>query len=239
MYKKYVSEFIGTFFLLFIGTGAIMVNTINNNALGSVGISFAFGFIIFILIYLFGNTSGAHFNPAVTIALSFSGKFKSSEVIPYIISQVLGGTLASFVLKILLGNISSMGATIPANNIRNSSIIAVIVEFIFTFLLMYVIMRVSSSSKDDDFTGAFAIGLTIFIGALVAGPISGGSFNPARTIAPAIVSGNYTDLWVYIVAPIAGAIVGTTIYSATGNDESESETLVNNEIIYKTLDNEI
>lgn len=237
MYKRCISEFIGTFFLVFVGTGAIMVNSINNNALGTTGISFAFGFIIFIMIYVFGNISGAHFNPAVTIALSFNGKFKKSEIGPYIVSQILGGTTGSLLLRSLMGNLSSMGATIPANNIKNSLVISFIVEVTFTFLLMTVIMKACSDTREDGFTGAFAIGLTIFIGALIAGPISGGSFNPARSIAPAIISGNYTDIWIYIVAPIAGAIGATIIYELTSKTESPVEILKNTEITYKNLDN--
>lgn len=213
MNKKYLSEFIGTFFLVFIGTGSIMIDSLSNNSIGHLGISFTFGFTIFILIYMFGPISGAHFNPAVTIALAIKGDVAHSEVLPYIVSQILGSIVGSSILRVMFGNLKVMGSTLPAKFIGNSSLlIAFVFEFLFTLLLMYVIMCVISSTVKDNFKGSLVIGLTIFIGALIAGPISGGSFNPARSIGPAILSGNYDNLWIYIIAPILGSISGKIIF---------------------------
>lgn len=213
MNKKYLSEFIGTFFLVFIGTGSIMINSISNSSIGHLGISLTFGFTIFVLIYIFGPISGAHFNPAVTIALGLKGGIPRGDLLPYIGSQLLGSILGSTILRIMFGNIKDMGTTLPSKNIGNFSImISFTFEFIFTLLLMYVIMCVISSQTKDDFKGALVIGLTIFIGALIAGPISGGSFNPARSIGPAILSGNFHELWIYILAPILGTITGKIIF---------------------------
>ncbi len=240
MNKTYLSEFIGTFFLVFIGTGAIIINKIDSNSLGDLGVSFAFGFIIFIMVYVFGNISGAHFNPAVTIALGFIGKFKRSEILPYIISQIFGAIVGSGLLRLMFGNINSMGSTNPSYNIKNSPVmVSFIVEFVFTFLLMYVIMKVTNNSEKDDSIGAIAIGLTIFIGALVAGPISGGSFNPARSIGPAIVSGNYRGIWIYIIAPIVAAIIAGITYNFNNNVKINTQSLhdKNNEFSYSAIGN--
>jgi aquaporin Z len=216
--KKYIAEFIGTFFLLFVGTGAIIVNHLSNNALGHMGIAFAFGFVIAVLIYALGHISGAHFNPAVTIAFSVVGKFSKTQVVPYIASQLLGALGASAVLKIFFGNICDMGGTFPALPIGSSLVsVSFITEFIFTFLLMFVIMSVATDSRAENNFAGLTIGLTVLIGAAVAGPISGGSFNPARSIAPAVVSGNLDHLWVYIVSPVIGAICAALLYTILGS----------------------
>jgi aquaporin Z len=210
--KKYIAEFIGTFFLLFVGTGAIIVNHLSNNALGHMGIAFAF--VIAVLIYALGHISGAHFNPAVTIAFSVVGKFSKTQVVPYIASQLLGALGASAVLKMFFGNICDMGGTFPALPIGSSLVsVSFITEFIFTFLLMFVIMSVATDSRAENNFAGLTIGLTVLIGAAVAGPISGGSFNPARSIAPAVVSGNLDHL----VSPVIGAICAALLYTILGS----------------------
>jgi len=222
-FKKYITEFIGTFFLLFVGTGAIIVNHLSNNALGHMGIAFAFGFVILILIYACGHISGAHFNPAVTIAFSVVGKFSKGQIVPYIISQILGALCASAVLRMLLGNVCDMGGTFPTLPVGSNLITtSFIMEFVFTFLLMFVIMSVATDSRAEGSFAGIAIGLTVLIGATVAGPISGGSFNPARSIAPGIISGNMEHLWLYIVSPTMGAICGSLLYTVIGNSPSPS-----------------
>lgn len=216
--KKYIVEFIGTFFLVFIGTGAIIVNEISNNAIGHLGIAFAFGLVITVMIYACGHISGAHFNPAVTIAFIVSGDFLLNNVIQYLISQVLGAISASLLLKLLFGNILYLGSTLPTLPNGNAAVpVSFIMEFVFTFCLMFVIMSVSTDSRAEGSFAGLAIGFTVFLGALVAGPISGGSFNPARSIGPAIVSGCYEHLWLYIVTPILGAICASLCYKYLGN----------------------
>jgi len=215
--KKYIAEFIGTFFLLFVGTGAIIVNHLSNNALGHMGIAFSFGFVIVVMIYACGHISGAHFNPAVTIAFLATKKFDKGQVIPYITSQLFGALSASVLLRVLFGNLYDMGGTFPSLPAGHNLIaVSFIIEFIFTFLLMFVIMSVATDARAEGNFAGLAIGLTVFIGATVAGPISGGSFNPARSIAPAIVSGNLDHLWLYIVAPILGAICAALLYNVLG-----------------------
>lgn len=213
-FEKYLAEFIGTFFLLLIGTGAIIINDLSNNALGHMGIAFAFGFIITVMIYATGHISGAHFNPAVTLAFAHVGKFEKKQIIPYILSQLLGGLSASTLLRILFGNVSNLGSTLPTLPTgSNLVLVSFVFELIFTFLLMFVIMGVATDSRAEGSFAGLAIGLTVFLGATVAGPISGGSLNPARSIAPALLSGNLQYLWLYILAPILGATCAALTYN--------------------------
>lgn len=216
--RKYIAEFIGTFFLLFTGTGAIIVNNLSNNALGHMGIAFTFGFIIVIMIYATGHISGAHFNPAVTIAFAVVRRFRTKDILPYILSQLSGAICASALLKLLLGDVGNMGCTTPSMPIGHSQIlVSFIVEFVFTFCLMFVIMSVATDSRAEGSFAGLAIGLTVFVGAAVAGPISGGSFNPARSLAPAIISGQFNSIWIYILSPILGAITASLGYDFIGN----------------------
>lgn len=215
--KKYIAEFIGTFFLLFVGTGAIIVNHLSNNALGHMGISFSFGFVIVVMIYACGHISGAHLNPAVTIAFSIAKKFDKMQVVPYITSQLLGALSASVLLRMLFGNLYDMGGTFPSLPIGNNLIaVSFVIEFVFSFFLMFVIMSVATDARAEGNFAGLAIGLTVFIGATVAGPISGGSFNPARSIAPALVSGDLNHLWLYIVSPILGTVSASLLYNSIG-----------------------
>lgn len=215
--KKYFSEFIGTYALVFFGTGAVVVETMHPN-IGVFGIAAAFGIVVMAMIYAFGETSGAHINPAVTIGFAFSGRFDKKEVFPYILSQILGAIAASFTLKLLFPAMALYGNSIPSDGWLQSFIL----EFILTFILMLVIMKVSSGSKETGTMAAIAIGGVVLIEALVFGPITGASMNPARSIAPALASGNYTDLWLYIIAPILGAIAAILVcplVKSEGNDK--------------------
>ncbi|MBP2656260.1 MAG: aqpZ2 [Firmicutes bacterium] len=217
--KKYIAEFVGTFFLVFAGTGAIIIDQLSNNALGHIGVSLVFGFIIVVMIYACGHISGAHFNPAVTVAFFTAGKFNKALVVPYVVSQILGGLCASALLWGMFGNQCDLGATVPSIPVGNILVaVSFIAEFVFTFLLMFVIMGVATDSRAEGSFAGLAIGLTVFIGAEVVGPVSGGSFNPARSVAPALVSGNLDHLWLYIIAPILGAVCAAMLYNFLGND---------------------
>ncbi len=214
--KSYLAEFIGTFFLLFLGTGAITVNHVTNNSIGHMGISFAFGFVILIMIYACGHVSGAHFNPAVTIAFAVCRKFETKKIIPYFISQLLGAVAGCALVSFLFGAASYKGLTLPSLEAQDGSGLvttSLVAELVMTFCLMYVIMSVATDSRAESGFAGLAIGMTIFVGALVTGPISGGSFNPARSIAPAIIAGNLQHLWIYLVAPIIGAVAGGLTYN--------------------------
>ncbi|MEO6168138.1 MAG: aquaporin [Chitinophagales bacterium] len=199
--RKYVAEFIGTFALVFCGTGAVIINEETNGAIGHVGIAITFGLIVLTMIYTFGETSGAHINPAVTIAFFLTGRFRKGEVFQYIFSQLAGAFLATFILKFLFQANNDLGATVPAG----SSMQSFVLEFILTYLLMLVIIQVSSGPKEIGVMAGIAIGATVLLEAMFAGPICGASMNPARSIAPAVVSGQLNSVWIYIFAPIGGA----------------------------------
>ena len=214
MYKKLTAELLGTFILVFAGTGAIMINDIAQ-AIGHIGIALTFGFVIVALIYSFAHVSGAHFNPAVTLAFWSMGEFNKRNVIPYIASQVTGAVLASLCLLFLLSEnfsnvseVSYLGATIPSGSVSQSFGF----ELILTFILMIVICSSAVHGKaTKDFAG-LAIGLTVGLESMFAGPITGASMNPARSIGPAIVSGNLEHLWVYIVATCLGAMLASMVF---------------------------
>lgn len=201
--KKYLAEFIGTFALIFCGTGAIIINQETNGVISHSGIAITFGLIVMCMIYTFGEISGAHLNPAVTIGFVLSGRFEKKEALPYIGSQIMGGFLATFILKFLFPLNQNLGATLPAGTQMQSFIL----ETILTFLLMLVILNVSQGSKETGLFAGIAIGGTVLLEAMFAGPICGASMNPARSLSPAIVSGNMAALWIYVSAPILGVIL--------------------------------
>jgi aquaporin Z len=199
--KRYLAEILGTFAMVFCGTGAIIINQQTNGAVTHVGVSITFGLIVMAMIYTLGNISGAHFNPAVTIAFTLAKKFEIKQVAPYIISQLVGAFLASFVLKYLFPTNEFLGATLPSGTALQSFIL----EFILTFFLMLVIINVATGSKEQGMFAGLAIGSTVLLEAMFAGPICGASMNPARSLAPAIVSRHTEHLWVYLTATILGA----------------------------------
>ncbi len=199
--KKYLAEILGTFAVVFCGTGAIVINQHTNGAITHVGVAITFGFIVMAMIYSLGNISGAHLNPAVTIAFTLAKKFKLNQVAPYIVSQLAGAFLASLVLRYLFPDNELLGATLPSGTASQSFIL----EFILSFFLMLVIINVATGSKEQGMFAGLAIGSTVLLEAMFAGPICGASMNPARSLAPAIVSGHTEHLWIYLVATIAGA----------------------------------
>ena len=201
--KRYISEFIGTFSMIFCGTGAMTVNEVTGGEVTHVGIAITWGLIVMAMIYAFGETSGAHFNPAVTIAFAFAKKFSWKEVPLYIIAQILGAFAASLVLWYLFPASETLGATIPTVDVGR----AFILELLLTFFLMVVIINVSTGSKEMGIVAGIAVGGVVLLEAMFAGPITNASMNPARSIAPNIVSGNISGLWLYIVAPILGALI--------------------------------
>ncbi len=200
--KRYITEFIATFMLVFCGTGACTINEITNGKVTHVGVAISFGLIVMTMIYAFGEKSGAHMNPAVTIAFSVAKKFSVKDVLPYVFSQISGALTASLVLRLLFPTSVFLGATIPLGTDFQSFVL----EFILTFILMMVIINVSTGSKEKGLFAGVAIGSVVLLEAMFAGPISGASMNPARSLAPAIVSGHLKHVWIYFIAPILGAI---------------------------------
>lgn len=203
MRQKLIAEALGTGLLVFCGTGAVIINHISQGSITHLGIALTFGLIVMALIYSLGHISGAHFNPAVSIGFYASGRFPLKELTPYIVAQLIGAIAASAILKILFPESPILGETLPAGAISQTFIL----EVILTFLLMLVIMQVSTGPKEIGTHAALAIGGTVGLEALFAGPITGASMNPARSIAPALMQGNFNHLWIYIVAPIIGALL--------------------------------
>ncbi len=200
--RAITAEFLGTFALVFFGCGAIA------NGLPPTSVALAFGLVIAVMIYAFGHISGAHFNPAVSIAFGIGRHLPWSKVAGYASAQILGATIAAFALRATLGPDADLGVTQPAG----SDIQSFAWEVVLTFFLMVVITAVATDIRAVGQAAALAIGGTVALGALVGGPISGASMNPARSIGPAIVSGDLAHLWIYIAAPILGASLGTLAY---------------------------
>jgi aquaporin NIP len=201
--KKLVAEFLGTFGLVFAGTGAIVVNGASNGAITHVGISLTFGLIVLAMIYTFGDVSGAHLNPAVTTAFAAARRFSWAEVPGYVAAQAAGAFAASGLLRFLFPFDERLGATLPAGSAGQSFVL----EVVLTFFLMLVILSVSTGSEEKGVTAGVAIGAIIGLEAMFAGPICGASMNPARSLAPAIVGGHVEFLWIYMLAPVMGAVL--------------------------------
>ena len=210
---------IGTFALVFCGTGAIVINQESGGAVTHAGIAITFGAIVMAMIYTLGDISGAHMNPAVTIAFRIAKRFPSKQVLPYIISQLTGAFLASVILKLLFPANNTLGATIPAG----TGLQSLLLEFILSFFLMLVIIHAATGSKERGMFAGLAIGATVLLEAMFAGPISGASMNPARSIAPAIVSGNLEHIWIYILAPIGGAAFAVPVFKILHNKKDLNE----------------
>ena len=189
--KKYTAEFIGTFALVFAGTGAIMINDISGGAITNLGIGLVFGLIIMTMIYALGEISGAHFNPAVSFGFWLAKRLPSSELLPYICSQVLGALSASIFLKMIFPQHKTLGATMPHFVSAGGDFL---LEAILTFFLMFVVIHVSQGAKEKGLMAGVAIGGMVALEAIFAGPVTGASMNPARSLAPAIVSGTFRIL---------------------------------------------
>jgi aquaporin Z len=200
--KRFCAEIIGTFGLVFAGTGAIVINEASGGAITHVGIALTFGLIVLAMIYTVGDISGAHLNPAVTIGFWAARRLPGRDVLPYITSQFIGAILASSLLRFLFPENKLLGATLPAGSESQSFIL----ETVLTFFLMLTILNVSTGAKEKGVTAGIAIGAVIALEAMFAGPVCGASMNPARSLAPALVSGHFEHLWIYLIAPPLGAV---------------------------------
>lgn len=199
--KNYFDEMIGTFVLVLYGTGAGIVDQQFGGHVTHAGVSLTWGVVVTVMIYIFGKTSGAHINPAVSIAFTLAGRFSIKKLPGYIISQLTGAVLASFLLRLLFPTNQLLGASMPSG----TEIQSFVLELLLTFFLMFVIFIFAHGSKETGRYAAIGIGAVVGLEAYFAGPICGASMNPARSIAPAIASGHLEHLWIYIIAPIAGA----------------------------------
>lgn len=203
-----LAESIGTFFLVLIGPGAVMVDAYSNGAIGHVGVSLSFAFVITAMVFALGHLSGAHLNPAVTIGFWSVRQFPAREVLPYVFAQCLGAIAASLVLRAVLGPIGSSGATLPSIPVTA----ATAVEFLLSFALMFVIMAVATDERVAGGFAAIAVGLTVGFCALMAGPLTGASMNPARSLGPAVAAMQWHAHWLYWVAPLLGMLTAAQVY---------------------------
>lgn len=205
-----LAELVGTFTLVFVGTSAIMVNELSGGAAGLIGIAAAFGLAAAVMIYSVGHISGAHINPAVTIGFWAAGRFPTGRVAPYIAAQIVGGIAASALAVTLFGKVANLGATLPSGDIMQSFGL----EIVLTFFLVFVIISVVTGAKELGVMAGLIIGGTIAMDIFFGGPVSGASMNPARSIGPALVSGNMTALWIYLAGPVIGALVAVGVFKA-------------------------
>ena len=205
--RSLLAEAIGTFALVFAGCGAIMVDA-KTGALGHVGVAISFGLVIMVMIYAVGHISGAHFNPAVTLAFAVSRHFPTSRVAAYWTAQLAGATAAALVLRASLGNVAHVGATLPSGSGGQ----AFLWEAVLSFFLMFVIMAVATDTRAVGEAAAIAIGATVGLDAMFGGPVTGASMNPARSLGPAIAAADFTSIWVYLTAPPLAAVVAAATY---------------------------
>ncbi|PKV50951.1 aquaporin Z [Aquimarina sp. MAR_2010_214] len=201
--RKYISESIGTFSMVFCGTGAMTINEVTGGDVTHVGIAITWGLIVMAMIYAFGEISGAHFNPAVTIAFAYAKKFEWNEVPLYIIAQCTGAIVASSILLFLFPESEFLGGTMPAlDDLR-----ALVLEILLTYFLMVVIINVSTGSKETGTMAGIAVGGVVLLEAMFAGPMTNASMNPARSLGPALLSGHWEHQWLYFIAPVLGALL--------------------------------
>ncbi|CBI30735.3 hypothetical protein VitviT2T_015259 [Vitis vinifera] len=208
--QKLIAEVLGTYFLIFAGCAAVVVNSDKDSVVTLPGISIVWGLVVMVMVYSVGHISGAHFNPAVTIAFATCKRFPWKQVPAYVVAQVIGSTLASGTLRLIFnGKQDHFPGTLPAG----SDLQSFVIEFIITFYLMFVISGVATDNRAIGELAGLAVGATVLLNVMFAGPISGASMNPARSLGPAIVSNTYRGIWIYLLAPTCGAISGAWVYN--------------------------
>lgn len=206
-FQPYVAELVGTFALVFAGAGSIVINDVSGGAVTHLGIAITFGLIVMAMIYSLGEVSGAHINPVVTIGFALSGRFPSRKIAPYVSAQIAGGCMAGYLLRWMFPDHATLGSTLITGSVGRG----LGMETLLTFLLMFVILRTATGAREKGIMAGAAIGATVALEALFAGPITGASMNPARSIGPALASMTFDNLWVYIVAPLAGAVLAVLL----------------------------
>jgi len=214
--KKYIAEFIGTFILVFFGTGSVIVNEQFNNPLGLLGIALTFGIIIIAVIYSLGNISGAHVNPAVTVTFLLGRLINKKEALLYVIAQFIGAILASELLHLIFPINLGLGSTNPSGSLLQT----IVIEIVSTFVLMLTIL--GATQNETKTLAGLVIGLAVTGLILFAGPISGGSFNPARSLAPALVANNISHVWIYLSAPLIGSILALLLWNMMTKEKEAS-----------------
>lgn len=219
--RRCLAEALATFALVFAGCGAIVVDQERGGTLGAVGIAATFGLAIMAMIYATGHLSGAHINPAVTIAFSIQRHFPARDALAYIPAQLAGAIAAAALLGVVWsGQPAELGATHPTVG----SGVALIYEVVLTATLMFVIMAVATDTRAIGAAAAIAIGGTVALDSLFGGAVTGASMNPARSIGPAVAASSWSDLWIYLVGPLTGAIVGAFAYQLVRGERTTSST---------------
>ncbi|MGE0541456.1 MAG: aquaporin [Dehalococcoidia bacterium] len=205
---RYAGELIGTFVLVVVATGVVVANVAADEAITHVGVAIATGLVITALIYALGHLTGAHFNPAVSLAFAVGRHFPARDLVPYWLAQLAGAALASVFVRYLWGDIANLGATLPGVSEGR----ALVLEVFLTFLLMFVITAVATDARAVGQAAALAIGSVVLLEVMFAGPASGASMNPARSFGPALVSGTWESQWIYYAGPLLGAVGGVLVY---------------------------
>lgn len=208
--QRLAAEFCGTYALVFAGAGAIVIDGLTDGGVSHIGIALTFGLIVMAMIYAVGEVSGCHINPAVTVGFWAARRFDGTDVLPYIVSQSLGAMAAGLTLRLLFPDATTLGATLPAGSAWQSFVL----ELLLTLMLMFVILSVSSGAREKGLMAGIAIGGIIALEALFAGPISGASMNPARSLGPALVSFQLHSLWLYLIAPTLGAVLAVPAFQS-------------------------
>ncbi|WP_207956846.1 MIP family channel protein [Rubrobacter tropicus] len=206
--RRLAAEFVGTFLLVFAGPGAVIIDEVSGGGVGSLGIGLSFGLAVMAAIYAIGHLSGAHINPAVTVAFALTRHFPWSLVPAYVVSQLLGACAASAAHLVLFGDVANLGATVPSGSAWQAALL----ELLLTLFLMFVVSAVATDVRAVGQAAAIAIGGYVALAATFAGPIAGASMNPARSFGPALVGGTWTSHWAYWLGPVAGAALGALIY---------------------------
>ncbi len=211
-FRNALAECLGTFMLVFAGAGAIVINDTSQGAIGHLGIALTFGLVVLAVIYTFGEVSGAHINPAVTLGFWLAGRFPGYRVFPYMAAQLAGAAAAAGLLAFLFPQHRSLGATFPAGSAGQSFLL----ETVLTWWLMLVILFVSQGAKEKGITAGIVIGAVVALEACFAGPICGASMNPARSFGPALVSLRFESLWIYLTAPLLGGALAVCTHRLMG-----------------------
>lgn len=206
--RRALAEGIGTFFLVLVGPGAAMVDAYTGGAVGHAGVALAFAFVVLAMVYALGHVSGAHINPAVTLAFWSVGRFRGRDVPAYVAAQCAGAVLASLTLAAVLGPVAGAGATLPEVGVGGSFV----VEWMLSFVLMLVVMAVATDPRAASGSGGIAVGLTVGFCAMMGGPLTGASMNPARSLGPAVAGGTWDAHWIYWAAPITGMLAAARVY---------------------------
>jgi MIP family channel proteins len=207
--RRALAEALATFALVFAGCGAIVADASYDGALGAVGVALTFGLIIMVMIYATGHLSGAHINPAVTVAFTLTRHFPPREAVVYVAAQLSGAVAgALLLLAVWPDQPAALGATVPSVGAAS----AFAYELVLTAIMMFVIMAVATDTRAVGAAAAIAIGGTVGLDALFGGPVTGASMNPARSFGPALVAGEWTDFWLYVAGPVAGAALGALAY---------------------------